>query len=173
MKLQFKIVAYLCGGLLAVGLLTAFLVGYVVKDQIGEKSKSTLAAQLEQLVVMLDSYRLQTERLAIDHNAAFANTAQGEWQLATAEQIATDGKKFPALKLAGRAVNNDFSLPDQHTRIHGSFATILIRSGEDFYRLATSLKKGDGSRATGTALGSAHPAVARLLTRPICLIAIS
>ena len=40
---------------------------------------------------------------------------------------------------------------------------ILVRQGEDFVRIATSLKKEDGSRAIGTTLGRDHPAFAAIV----------
>ncbi|AIH03805.1 methyl-accepting chemotaxis protein [Thermodesulfobacterium commune] len=47
---------------------------------------------------------------------------------------------------------------DRFTAITGgSVATIFKREGEDFLRVATSLKKEDGTRAVGTFLGKSHP----------------
>lgn len=38
----------------------------------------------------------------------------------------------------------------------GNVATIFVRQGDDFLRIATSLKKEDGNRAVGTQLGRRH-----------------
>lgn len=52
----------------------------------------------------------------------------------------------------------DNSIPDKFTAITGgSVATIFKRVGDDFLRIATSLKKEDGTRAVGTYLGKNHP----------------
>ena len=53
---------------------------------------------------------------------------------------------------------------DRFTAITGgSVATIFKREGDDFLRVATSLKKEDGTRAVGTTLDRNHPAYQGLL----------
>ncbi|WP_028840781.1 methyl-accepting chemotaxis protein [Thermodesulfobacterium hveragerdense] len=53
---------------------------------------------------------------------------------------------------------------DKFTAITGgSVATIFKREGDDFLRVATSLKKEDGTRAVGTTLDRNHPAYQGLL----------
>lgn len=53
---------------------------------------------------------------------------------------------------------------DRFTAITGgSVATIFKREGEDFLKVATSLKKEDGTRAVGTTLDRNHPAYQGLL----------
>jgi len=47
---------------------------------------------------------------------------------------------------------------DRFTELSGAVATVFAAHGDDFIRIATSLKKEDGSRAMGTALGKASPA---------------
>ncbi len=62
------------------------------------------------------------------------------------------------------SIKADNSIPDRFTAMTGgSVATIFERKGDDFIRIATSLKKEDGSRAVGTALDRAHPAYQPLL----------
>ncbi|WP_374356839.1 methyl-accepting chemotaxis protein, partial [Chitinimonas sp.] len=53
---------------------------------------------------------------------------------------------------------------DRFNALAGSVSTVFVREGDDFRRLATSLKKQDGTRAVGTMLGAQHPAHAGLLT---------
>lgn len=58
--------------------------------------------------------------------------------------------------------NNDVC--DKFTSMTGgSVATIFEKKGDDFLRIATSLKKEDGTRAVGTTLDRAHPAYQLLL----------
>ncbi len=62
------------------------------------------------------------------------------------------------------AIKPDNSIPDKFTSLTGgSVATIFKRQGDDFLRIATSLKKEDGSRAVGTTLDRNHPAYQLLL----------
>ncbi|MGB9822095.1 methyl-accepting chemotaxis protein [Thermodesulfovibrio sp.] len=62
------------------------------------------------------------------------------------------------------AIKPDNSIPDKFTALTGgSVATIFKRQGDDFLRIATSLKKEDGTRAVGTTLDRNHPAYQLLL----------
>ncbi len=45
----------------------------------------------------------------------------------------------------------------------GTVATVFARTGEDFVRITTSLRKQDGTRAVGTLLGRDHPGYAALV----------
>lgn len=71
--------------------------------------------------------------------------------------------KVPALRLGGMAMNERFIEVDLLTEQTGSVATLFARVGDDFLRIATSLKKEDGSRAFLTTLERQHPAYQRLL----------
>jgi methyl-accepting chemotaxis protein-2 (aspartate sensor receptor) len=68
----------------------------------------------------------------------------------------------PVLRSGGRVVNLDSELVDRVSG-KGVVATVFARTGRDFVRVTTSLRKQDGSRALGTLLGSDHPAHADLL----------
>lgn len=52
---------------------------------------------------------------------------------------------------------------DRFTRITGAVATFFTRQGDDFYRLSTSLRKQDGTRAIGTLLDRNHPGYKSIL----------
>ncbi len=162
MKLQTKISVFLGGGLIATGLIVAIIVGQLTSKAITQLSSEQLRERVLQLTDLIDAYRQQSERLASDQFTAFNQTLTGEWQRNDGEMIETAGISLPALKLAGRTVNNDFALPDQFTRHFGTVATLFVKSKDDFYRVTTSLKKEDGKRAVGTALGSSHPAFSLL-----------
>ena len=45
---------------------------------------------------------------------------------------------------------------------HGAAATIFVKSGDQYKRVATTVKKEDGTNAVGTALDANNPAVAKL-----------
>jgi methyl-accepting chemotaxis protein-2 (aspartate sensor receptor) len=52
---------------------------------------------------------------------------------------------------------------DRFTKVTGDVATVFKRTGDDFLRIETSLKKEDGTRAVGTMLDRKHPAYAKLM----------
>lgn len=64
----------------------------------------------------------------------------------------------------GTVQNGNFEIVDKFTRqTDGSVATYFVRTGDDFIRITTSLKKENGSRAMGTKLDIKHPAYQKLL----------
>ncbi|WP_310733039.1 Cache 3/Cache 2 fusion domain-containing protein [Azohydromonas australica] len=67
------------------------------------------------------------------------------------------------LRSSGQALNGNFDAVDAFERDTGGVATVFMRRGDDFVRVATSVKKEDGSRALGTVLDRAHPAHAAIL----------
>jgi predicted Zn-dependent protease len=62
------------------------------------------------------------------------------------------GKQVPAIYFGGTKVNNSFDLVDDVVKKAGGTATIFVKSGDDYVRVATNVKKDDGSRAVGTVL---------------------
>ena len=164
MKLQTKILISLGASLLLTGLLVASIFGARVSNTMIEDSKANLYGQLKVMSELMDAYRSQTERLAIDHFTILNQMLAGEWQLAADQAITTAGKDFPAVRLNGKPINNDFTLPDRFTHSLGSVATIFVRTQDDFARISTSLKNDQGQRAIGTLLDRTHPAYQALLS---------
>jgi hypothetical protein len=77
---------------------------------------------------------------------------------------AVAGKIVPALHFGATKMNNNFVLVDEVQKEVGGTATIFVKSGEEFVRVATNVKKDDGSRAVGTMLdpkGKAFAAIAK------------
>ncbi len=93
----------------------------------------------------------------------FAGRFPGDFALDASQRVATGGRDTPVLRSGGKPLNLEFSLPDGFTAERGATATVFVRSDDDFVRIATSVKKKDGSRAIGTLLDRSHPAWARLL----------
>ena len=53
-------------------------------------------------------------------------------------------------------------LVDAIVMAHGGVATIFVKSGDNYVRVATTVKKEDGSSAVGTPLAADSPALAKL-----------
>jgi hypothetical protein len=62
------------------------------------------------------------------------------------------GKTVPALFFGQTKMNNNFALVDEVQQQTGASATLFVKSGDEFVRVATNVKKDDGSRAIGTVL---------------------
>jgi hypothetical protein len=72
------------------------------------------------------------------------------------------GKDVPALYFGSAKMNNSFDLVDKVAREAGGAASLFVRSGNEFVRVATNAKKGDGSRALGVLLDPKGPAIERI-----------
>src|SRR5882762_6195401 len=77
---------------------------------------------------------------------------------------AVAGKIVPAIHFGTTEMNNNFVLVDEVQKEAGgtATATIFVKSGDEFVRVATNVKKDDGSRAIGTILDPKGKAVAAI-----------
>jgi hypothetical protein len=75
---------------------------------------------------------------------------------------AVAGKNVPALHFGATKMNNNSVLVDEVQKEAGGTATIFVRSGDEFVRVATNVKKDDGSRAIGTILDPKGKAIAAI-----------
>jgi hypothetical protein len=69
------------------------------------------------------------------------------------------GKDAPALYFGTTKMNNFFGVVDEVVTENGGTATLFVKSGDEYVRVATNVKKDDGSRAVGTVLDPNGPAV--------------
>jgi hypothetical protein len=75
---------------------------------------------------------------------------------------AVAGKNVPALHFGATKMNNNPVLVDEVQKEAGGTATIFVRNGDEFVRVATNVKKDDGSRAVGTILDPKGKAIAAI-----------
>jgi hypothetical protein len=62
------------------------------------------------------------------------------------------GKEVPAIHFGSTKMNNNFTLVDDVAKQTGAATTIFVKSGDEYVRVATTVKKDDGERAIGTVL---------------------
>jgi cache 3/cache 2 fusion protein len=62
------------------------------------------------------------------------------------------GKQVPAIYFGSTKMNNNFDLVDGVVKQAQGTATIFVKNGDEYVRVATNVKKDDGSRAIGTIL---------------------
>jgi methyl-accepting chemotaxis protein-2 (aspartate sensor receptor) len=126
--------------------------------------EENLRAFDDQVVKMIEAYQPALEEHAEMVGLQFAEIFKGQMALSGQQMIVSGELAAPALLYSGTPVNNDFSLVDRFTATTGAVATLFVRSGDDFIRISTSLKKQDGARAIGTRLDREHPAYKALVT---------
>jgi hypothetical protein len=71
-------------------------------------------------------------------------------------------KVVPALYFGETKMNKNFALVDEVQKEVGGTATIFVKSRDDLVRVATNVKKDDGSRAIGTILDPKGQAIAAI-----------
>jgi hypothetical protein len=72
------------------------------------------------------------------------------------------GKQVPAIYFGTTKMNNNNTIVDEVVKQVGGTATIFVKSGEQFVRVATNVKTNDGSRAIGTILDPTGKATASI-----------
>jgi pimeloyl-ACP methyl ester carboxylesterase len=63
-----------------------------------------------------------------------------------------DGNAVPTLFFGATKMNNNFTFVDEVVKEVGGTASVFVKSGADYVRVATNVMKDDGSRAIGTIL---------------------
>src|SRR3981081_679490 len=71
-------------------------------------------------------------------------------------------KDVPALHFGSSKINNNYEVVDEVVKQHGGTATLFVKSGDEYVRVSTNVKKPDGSRATGTILDPNGKAIAAI-----------
>ncbi|WP_243042867.1 Cache 3/Cache 2 fusion domain-containing protein [Dyella sedimenti] len=77
----------------------------------------------------------------------------------TGPEITVAGRSVADLRFGNTSQSNDFRLVDGVTATMEGTATIFSSEGDDFVRVATNVKKDDGSRAIGTVLDPQGPVI--------------
>ena len=108
----------------------------------------------DQLVTMNTTLKSNAERLSKIFDGMFPQGLSVD----TSQTVNVNGHDVAAVKSGGKVLNLDFSAVDQIRAMSGGVATIFVRSGDEFLRVTTSLKKEDGTRALGTFLDKESPA---------------
>jgi methyl-accepting chemotaxis protein len=123
---------------LVLGFAGLFL-GQWLGQKIEARSLEDLKRTNRQVVDMIDAYAAVLER--------------------SAEMLG--GQLFVTLpKAAVQDVHQANSVLETFSQATGAVATVFTREGDDFKRIATTLRNDKGERAVGTSLGANHPAYA-------------
>jgi hypothetical protein len=100
----------------------------------------------------------QMQKVTFSMSALKAKTAElGSPKIEGMDAVAN--KKVPALYFGASKMNNAFDVVDGITKEHGGTATLFVKAGDAYVRVATNVMKDDGSRATGTILDPNGPAI--------------
>ncbi len=87
----------------------------------------------------------------------------GEAALDPVRRLKVAGCSVPQLLLGGQPFVLDDTSVDRFATATGGVATVFVRDGDEFVRVATSLRNEGGERVLGTRLDHQHPAYARVM----------
>jgi hypothetical protein len=100
--------------------------------------------------------QVQMDQVKASMAALKAKTAQlGTPKISGSDAAA--GKDVAALYFGTTKMNNSVEVVDEVVKEHSGTATLFVKSGNEYVRVATNVKKDDGSRAIGTVLDPNGP----------------
>jgi methyl-accepting chemotaxis protein-2 (aspartate sensor receptor) len=112
---------------------------------------------------MIETYDTSLKQHSQELASVFVSYYPEKMTLAPSQKIQIGTVDTPALKAGGIVQNLRFERIDKFSSVTGAVATLFARQDDDFVRVATSLKKQDGTRAVGTFLGKEHPGYIKLI----------
>jgi len=154
--------------ILPILLLSFVLLGQITTHKVKASVEAETIRQLNGTVASLsDMVAIANKSITRDADAKMNTLRQhysGSFALDSGRTVRVGDMEAPVLSFNGAPVNLDFGEVDLFSQLNeNSVATVFVRQGDDFIRIATSLRKTDGSRAIGTALGADHPGYAQLM----------
>lgn len=87
-----------------------------------------------------------------NYTALFQSFLPKRFTVDESQKITVGAEETPTLRAGLKTLNLDQVLVDDFFERTGAISTIFVRSGDDFVRISTSLRKEDGQRAIGTRL---------------------
>ena len=158
-SVAFKLSLAALVSLLVVLLITMGIVSGLLWKDFGRMSTEEVSRYAAQVRALVQTFDETAQDQAHHDFAIFKANFPGKF--AVADVPGADGKPEAVLSYEGAALNGDFNVVDQFLKISGgATATIFARTGDDFIRVTTSVKKQDGERAFKTLLDRNHPAYA-------------
>ena len=134
-----------------------------VANRLEKRTEQNLSQQVSLLGNLMASYHAALAESAGKMNVIFSGFFPGTFELNTSKTVTIGDKQTPSLSAGAVIINLNTDIVDKFTTMTKAVGTVFVRSGDDFVRISTSLKKEDGSRAIGTELDRIHPAYQRLL----------
>ena len=132
-------------------------------EQVSEQVLARIAEKDRSIAAMIALFNQGLSAEVGRSMTLFASLLPTTCTLDETQKVDVNGVATPTIKAGDKVLNMDFSIPDQFLQSSGAIATVFARTGDDFVRVTTSLKKQDGSRAIGTLLDRKGPAYAPIL----------
>ncbi|MBS0353784.1 MAG: Cache 3/Cache 2 fusion domain-containing protein [Proteobacteria bacterium] len=144
------------------GVLLTFWLG----DSLEQRGIRELRLTNQQITDMMGAYASSLEESANLLGASFAASLPKRMSVDSMHPVTSGDKALPALKGGDVVFNNNFSQVDEFSRVTGGVATLFVRDGDNFFRVATSVKNKEGERVTGSALDAGQSHLLCIVKRP-------
>ncbi len=147
---KLSISAFLVIGLVFAGLVV--LVSYNLRQALEYRMGRDLMRRLEIVTTMLKATDGDLRARTSDRAAAFIKEMGGPVKVDREKALVVNGAKTHEMTAQGVVINDNAELVDRYSKQPGTTVSIMVREGDDFVRIASSLKDEKGARAVGSKL---------------------
>ncbi|WP_368747240.1 methyl-accepting chemotaxis protein [Enterobacter cancerogenus] len=141
-------------------LLFTFLLSHKASQQLESLAVEDLHNQSTGMVDMVEMFNTSLSEEVESYTRLFTTFLPQPLHVDSAESRKINGLTVPLLKGGETGLHDNNALSDDFLNRTGAISTLFVRSGNDFIRVATSLRKENGDRAMGTVLDTTSPAFA-------------
>jgi len=139
-------------------LLFTFLLSYNTSQKLESLAIEDLHNQSTGVVDMVQMFNTSLTEEVESYTRLFTTFLPQPLSLDASQTRTINGQNVPLLKGGDTELHENNATPDDFLTRTGAISTLFVRSGDDFVRVATSLRKENGDRAIGTVLDHASPA---------------
>ncbi|WP_336997270.1 Cache 3/Cache 2 fusion domain-containing protein, partial [Leclercia sp. M50] len=139
-------------------LLFTFLLSYNASQKLESLAVEDLHNQSTGVVDMVQMFNTSLTEEVESYTRLFTTFLPQPLSIDASQTRAINGQSVPLLKGGDTELHENNTTPDDFLNRTGAISTLFVRSGDDFVRVATSLRKENGDRAIGTVLDHASPA---------------
>lgn len=141
-------------------LLFTFLLSQKASQQLEALAVEDLHNQSTGMVDMVQMFNTSLSEEVESYTRLFTTFLPQPFSVDTLQTRTINGLNVPLLKGGETELHENTTFSDDFLNRTGAISTLFVRSGNDFIRVATSLRKENGERAMGTVLDTSSPAFA-------------
>jgi len=141
-----------------------FSINIVVKSLVIIDAERTLTHRIEDIRTSIDVLNESVKESTLVDLSVLKSQIKNI-SIDASNKVNINGVQTSALMSNGLVLNNNNKLIDEFTKTTGAVATVFVKQNNDFYRVATSLRKEDGTRAIGTFLTKNSPAFQKIVNK--------
>lgn len=133
-------------------------IGFTVSSSIAAREETEMFARTKIIADLINATDRDLRERVKYYSSALHKNIEGELALVPGFWTEINGHQTPALTVDGNLVNGQTHLVDTLTQATGARFTIFAMTGDEFYRVSTSLLDDKGQRSMGTTLDKNTPA---------------